>query len=313
MSDTMLITGGAGFIGSNFVHYMLGRGRRIVCVDKLTYAGSLDNLAGASGYDFIRADICDKAAMRKVFADYKPSVAVNFAAESHVDRAIENPEIFLRTNVLGVQTLIDCCLESGAHFHQISTDEVYGDVPRGSSERFDEVSPLRPSGPYSASKAAADLLALACRRTYGLRVTISRSANNYGMRQHSEKFIPHMVLCAVRGERMPIYGDGENMRDWLYVGDHCRAIELLLEKGADGGVYNISGHCEKRNIDVARAICDILGAPHSLIEFVPDRKGHDYRYPVSSRAIEALGWKPETDWEEGLERTVKHYAEVFAK
>lgn len=312
MIKTLIVTGGAGFIGSNFVRYMLGvSDTHIVCVDKLTYAGSMSSLEGITGdkrFTFVRADICDRAAMREVFGRYKPEAVINFAAESHVDRSITDPGIFVTTNIIGVQTLMDCCLETGAHFHQISTDEVYGDLPADSEQAFDEQSPLRPSGPYSASKASADLLALAYRRTYGLSVTITRSSNNYGCFQHTEKFIPHMIMCALEGRNMPVYGDGSNVRDWLHVSDHCRALKMILDGGREE-VYNIAGHNEISNLRLAETICDILGKPRELIMFVSDRKGHDIRYSMKTDKLTSdTGWRPVRDFKEGLEETVRWYA-----
>ena len=313
MMSTLMVTGGAGFIGSNFVRYMLSASdTHIVCVDKLTYAGSLSSLEGIAEdkrFTFVCADICDRAAMRETFGRYKPDAVINFAAESHVDRSIIDPGIFVASNVMGTQTLMDCCLESGtSHFHQVSTDEVYGDLPADSEKAFDEQSPLRPSGPYSASKASADLFALAYRRTYGLHVSISRSSNNYGKFQHPEKFIPHMIMCALEDKSMPVYGDGSNVRDWLHVTDHCRALKLILD-GGSGQIYNIAGHNERSNLSIARTICDILGKPRGLITFVPDRKGHDIKYSMRTDKLTAdTGWLPEKDFKKGLEETVGWYA-----
>lgn len=312
---TVLVTGGAGFIGANFILYWLRTHPSdwIVCVDKLTYAGNLSTLAEVlehPGFRFVRADICDREAMDRLFDEVHPNVVVNFAAESHVDRSIEDPEVFLGTNVMGTAALLDACRKYGTlRFHQVSTDEVYGDLPLDRPDlRFTEETPLRASSPYSASKASADLLALAYYRTYGLPVTVSRCSNNYGPYQFPEKLIPLMIINALQDKPLPVYGEGHNVRDWLYVEDHCKAIDLILQRSRAGEVYNIGGHNERRNIDIVRSICRELGKPESLITFVKDRKGHDLRYAIDPDKIRReLGWQPETDFTMGLERTVRWY------
>lgn len=314
---TIIVTGGAGFIGSNFIHYMLAAHPedRIICVDKLTYAGNLSTLGSildAPGFRFVKADICDREAMLALFEEEKPDAVVNFAAETHVDRSIEEPGVFLRTNILGTQVLMDACREFGtARFHQVSTDEVYGDLPLDRPDLlFTENTPIRASSPYAASKASADLLVQAYHRTYGLPSTISRCSNNYGPYQFPEKMIPLMISRALADKPLPVYGTGENVRDWLYVEDHCRAIDLILRKGRMGEVYNIGGHNEMRNIDVVRLILEAVGKPESLITFVPDRKGHDLRYAIDPAKMHAeLGWEPETPFAAGLSRTIGWYLE----
>ena len=265
---TVIVTGGAGFIGSNFIFYMLGKypGYRIVCLDKLTYAGNLSTLAPVMGderFRFVKADICSREDVDRLFAEEKPDIVVNFAAESHVDRSIEDPGVFLNTNIIGTQTLMDACRKHGIkRYHQVSTDEVYGDLPLDRPDLFfTEETPLHTSSPYSASKAAADLLVLAYHRTYGLPVTISRCSNNYGPYHFPEKLIPLVIANALNDKPLPVYGKGENVRDWLYVEDHCRAIDLVIHNGREGEVYNIGGHNEMRNIDIVRMICKELGKP----------------------------------------------------
>ena len=315
MKKTIIVTGGAGFIGSNFVFHMLGKypEYRIICLDKLTYAGNLSTLKGVMEnpqFRFVKADICDREAVYALFEEKKPDVVVNFAAESHVDRSIEDPEVFLRTNILGTQTLMDACVAHGVkRFHQVSTDEVYGDLPLDRPDlRFTEENPLRTSSPYSASKAGADLLVQAYCRTYGLQATISRCSNNYGPYQFPEKLIPLMIVRALHNEPLPVYGEGLNVRDWLYVEDHCRAIDLILREGRAGEMYNIGGGTEMRNIDVVRIVCRLLGKPESLITYVADRKGHDLRYAIDAGKLrDALGWRPQMDFETGMARTVKWY------
>lgn len=307
-----LVTGGAGFIGSNFIHYMLRTHRdiAIVCLDKLTYAADLDNLSGAEGsgrFLFVEGDICDKAAVESLFMREKFDAVVNFAAETHVDRSISDPSPFIRSNIAGVQVLLECCTAHGVRFHQVSTDEVYGDAPLDCTYAFREEDALRPSSPYAASKAAADLLVAAYCRTYGTFATISRCTNNYGPRQYAEKLIPLAVRCAACGKSVPVYGDGSNMRDWLYVDDHCRAIDLILREGKSGMVFNVAGGNEMSNLSLVKRILDILGMPHSLISFVTDRKGHDLRYPVDCGKLRALGWAPQADFESCLRETVKSY------
>lgn len=312
---TIIVTGGAGFIGSNFIHYLRKTHPedRIVCVDKLTYAGNLSTLGSvldAPGFRFVKADVCDREAMLALFEAEKPDAVVNFAAETHVDRSIEDPEVFLRTNILGTQVLMDACRACGtARFHQVSTDEVYGDLPLDRPDLlFTEDMPIRASSPYAASKASADLLVQAYHRTYGLPATISRCSNNYGPYQFPEKMIPLMLANALADKPLPVYGTGENVRDWLYVEDHCRAIDLILRRGRVGEVYNIGGHNEMRNIDVVRLILEAVGKPESLITFVADRKGHDLRYAIDPTKMHAeLGWEPETPFQEGIRRTISWY------
>ena len=311
----IIVTGGAGFIGSNFVFHMLKEHPedRIICLDKLTYAGNLSTLKGVMdhpNFRFVKADICDRDAVYKLFEEEKPDVVVNFAAESHVDRSIENPEIFLQTNILGTQVLMDASIKYGVkRFHQVGTDEVYGDLPLDRPDLFFvETMPLTASSPYSASKASADLLVMAYHRTYGLPVTISRCSNNYGPYQFPEKLIPLMIANAMADKPLPVYGEGLNVRDWLYVEDHCRAIDMILHDGEVGEVYNIGGHNEKANIDVVKIILKQLGKPESLITFVTDRKGHDQRYAIDPAKIHAkLGWLPETKFEDGIRKTIQWY------
>ena len=313
----IVVTGGAGFIGANFVYYMLEKRPedRIICYDKLTYAGNLATLEEAQkkeNFKFIKGDIADREAVYKMFEEEKPDVIVNFAAESHVDRSIENPEIFLQTNVIGTSVLMDACRKYGIRrYHQVSTDEVYGDLPLDRPDLFfTEETPLHTSSPYSASKASADLLVMAYHRTYGLPVTISRCSNNYGPFHFPEKLIPLMIINAMAGKKLPVYGDGLNVRDWLFVKDHCAAIEIILRKGREGEVYNIGGHNERQNIQVVRAILKELGKDEELIEHVTDRKGHDRRYAIDPTKIrEELGWEPTTSPEEGIKATVKWYQE----
>ncbi len=312
---TVLVTGGAGFIGANFIFYMLNRRPedRVVCLDKLTYAGNLDTLSPVMDHPrfrFVRGDICDRAAVNALFEEERPDFVVNFAAESHVDRSIEDPEVFLRTNILGTASLMDACRTYGiSRFHQVSTDEVYGDLPLDRPDLlFTEETPLHTSSPYSSSKAAADLLALSYHRTYGLPVTVSRCSNNYGPYQFLEKLIPLMISSALRDQPLPVYGQGRNVRDWLYVEDHCKAIDLILRQGRTGEVYNVGGHNEMRNIDIVRLICRELGKPESLITYVEDRKGHDLRYAVDPEKIRReLGWAPETAFQDGIKQTIRWY------
>ena len=314
---TIIVTGGAGFIGSNFVFHMLQAhpDYRIVCLDKLTYAGNLSTLEPVLQQDnfrFVKADICDRQAVDKLFQEEKPDIVVNFAAESHVDRSIENPGIFLETNIMGTAVLMDACRKYGIQrYHQVSTDEVYGDLPLDRPDLFfTEETPLHTSSPYSSSKASADLLAMAYYRTYGLPVTISRCSNNYGPYHFPEKLIPLMIANALADKPLPVYGNGENVRDWLYVEDHCRAIDLIIHAGKVGEVYNVGGHNEKRNIDIVRIICQELGKPESLIVHVEDRKGHDRRYAIDPAKIHReLGWLPETKFEDGIKKTIKWYME----
>ena len=314
---TIIVTGGAGFIGANYIFYHMDAhpGDRVVCVDKLTYAGNLSTLApvmGRPGFRFVKADICDRAAMDRLFDEERPDAVVNFAAESHVDRSIEDPGVFLHTNILGTGVLMDCCRSHGnVRFHQVSTDEVYGDLPLDRPDLlFTEETPIHTSSPYSASKASADLLALAYHRTYGLPVTISRCSNNYGPYQFPEKLIPLMIANALADKPLPVYGQGLNVRDWLYVADHCKAIDLILRCGRVGEVYNVGGHNEMRNIDIVRLIVRELGKGEELITFVTDRKGHDLRYAIDPGKIkDELGWAPETRFADGIKRTIAWYLE----
>lgn len=311
----ILVTGAAGFIGSNFVFHMRKAHPEydIIALDSLTYAGNLETLAPVMEEDhftFVRCDITDREGVRKVFEEHHPDVVVNFAAESHVDRSIEDPGVFLRTNILGTQVLMDACREFGIQrFHQVGTDEVYGDLPLDRPNLFfTEDLPLQASSPYSASKASADLLAMAYHRTYGLPVTISRCSNNYGPYQFPEKLIPLMIANALADKPLPVYGTGENVRDWLYVEDHCRAIDMILENGKVGEVYNIGGHNERSNLDVVKTILKQLGKPESLITFVGDRKGHDLRYAIDPSKIHGeLGWLPETKFDDGIRQTIDWY------
>ena len=308
----ILVTGAAGFIGSNFVFHMRKAHPEydIIALDSLTYAGNLETLAPVMEEDHftcVRCDITDREGVRKVFEEHHPDVVVNFAAESHVDRSIEDPGVFLRTNILGTQVLMDACREFGIQrFHQVGTDEVYGDLPLDRPDLFfTEDLPLQASSPYSASKASADLLAMAYHRTYGLPVTISRCSNNYGPYQFPEKLIPLMIANALADKPLPVYGTGENVRDWLYVEDHCRAIDMILENGKVGEVYNIGGHNERSNLDVVKTILKQLGKPESLITFVGDRKGHDLRYAIDPSKIHGeLGWLPETKFDDGIRQTI---------
>ena len=312
---TIIVTGGAGFIGSNFIFYMLDRPPedRIICLDKLTYAGNLSTLGpvlNRSNFRFCKADICDREAVYALFEEEHPDIVVNFAAESHVDRSIENPSVFLQTNIIGTSVLMDACRKYGIRrYHQVSTDEVYGDLPLDRPDLFfTEETPIHTSSPYSSSKASADLLVLAYHRTYGLPVTISRCSNNYGPYHFPEKLIPLMIINALHDKPLPVYGTGLNVRDWLYVEDHCKAIDLVLQGGRVGEVYNIGGHNEMQNIEIVKLICLELGKPESLITHVGDRKGHDLRYAIDPTKIHnELGWLPETKFADGLERTIRWY------
>ena len=313
----IIVTGGAGFIGANFVYYELEHHPEdeILCYDALTYAGNLETLDDAQKnprFRFVKGDITARKAVEALFTAEKPDVIVNFAAESHVDRSIEQPDIFLRTNFMGVGVLLDVCRKYGIkRYHQVSTDEVYGDLPLDRPDLFfTEETNLHASSPYSASKASADLLVMAYHRTYDLPVTISRCSNNYGPYHFPEKLIPLMILNALEDKKLPVYGKGENVRDWLYVEDHCAAIDLILRQGKAGELFNIGGHNEHRNIDVVRMILAALGKSESLIEYVADRKGHDRRYAIDPSKIRAaLGWEPRTKFEDGIERTIRWYLE----
>ena len=310
-----VVTGGAGFIGGNFIHGQLKKypDEMIVCVDNLTYAGNMNTLEPVrehKNFRFEKADIADAQAMKGIFEKYRPDYVINFAAESHVDRSIDEPGVFLRTNIIGTQVLLDMSRAYGVkRFHQVSTDEVYGDLPLDRPDLlFTEETPLHTSSPYSASKAGADLLCLSYIRTFKMPVTISRCSNNYGPYHFPEKLIPLMITNAMADKALPVYGKGENIRDWLYVTDHCRAIDLILRQGTPGEIYNIGGHNERKNIDVVKAILKELGKPESLINYVTDRAGHDLRYAIDPTKItNELGWVPETQFEDGLSMTVEWY------
>lgn len=312
---TLLVTGGAGFIGSNFIFYWLKHHPedRVVCLDKLTYAGNLATLAPVMdhpNFRFVRGDICDRTAVKRLFEEEQPQAVINFAAESHVDRSIQAPEVFLQTNVLGTQVLLDaCCAHGGVRFHQVSTDEVYGDLPLDRPDLlFTEESPLRPSSPYSASKAGADLLTLAYCRTYGLPVTVSRCSNNYGPYQFPEKLIPRMIVRALAGKTLPVYGGGENVRDWLHVDDHCAALDAILQRGVAGEVYNIGGRSERTNLEIVGLICHRLDVPPEQVVHVADRKGHDKRYAIDSGKLSSqLGWQPQVSFDHGMDETINWY------
>ncbi len=310
----LLVTGGAGFIGSNFILYQLKKHPedRIICLDKLTYAGNLETLKDVKDnhkFRFIKADICDKEAVAKAFSEENPDIVINFAAESHVDRSINDTGIFMQTNIIGTQILLDACRKHGIRFHQISTDEVYGDLPIEETDLFfSENTNLSPSSPYSASKASADLITLSYYKTYKLPVTITRCSNNYGSYQYPEKLIPMTILSALENKPVPVYGNGRNVRDWIYVEDHCKAVDLVIRNGEAGEIYNIGGSSEKSNIEVVSKILEIMDKPKSLITYVPDRPGHDRRYAVDYSKIEKeLLWQPETDFKYGLEKTVEWY------
>lgn len=311
----VLVTGGAGFIGSNFVFHMLNKYHdyQIVCLDLLTYAGNLSTLEPVmnnSNFRFVKGDITDRELMNSLFEEEKFDYVVNFAAESHVDRSIEDPGIFLKTNILGTQVLMDACRTYGIkRFHQVSTDEVYGDLPLDRPDLFfTEETPIHTSSPYSASKAAADHLVQAYNRTFKLPVTISRCSNNYGPYHFPEKLVPLMISRALNGESLPVYGNGENVRDWLYVEDHCTAIDLIIHNGKDGEVYNIGGHNERTNLEVVKTILRELDKPESLITYVKDRAGHDMRYAIDpSKTRKELGWEPTTLFDDGIKQTIKWY------
>ncbi len=314
---TLMVTGGAGFIGSNFLYFMAEHDPqlRLVCLDKLTYAGNLQTikpLLGLERFRFVRADISDGAAVASLLAEERPDAVINFAAETHVDRSIDGPGAFVQTNIVGTSVLLEACRQAGVRrFHQVSTDEVYGDLPLDRPDLlFTEDSPLRASSPYAASKAAADLLTLSYGRTYGMHVTVSRCSNNYGPYQFPEKLIPRMILRALADKPLPVYGEGLNVRDWLDVADHCRALALILLHGAPGEVYNVGGHNERRNIDIVRMICRALGKPETLIAHVADRQGHDRRYAIDPSKMERLlGWRSQTTFEDGLDKTIRWYVE----
>jgi dTDP-glucose 4,6-dehydratase len=314
---TILVTGGAGFIGCNFIYYLLKRypDEKVICLDALTYAGNLQSLKSAMQsprFCFVKGDITDRETVYRLFEQYKPDIVVNFAAETHVDRSVENPDVFLKTNIIGTQILLDSCRKYGAErFHQVSTDEVYGDLPLDRPDlSFTEETPLHTSSPYSASKAAADLLVLSYYRTFQLPVSITRCSNNYGPYQFPEKLIPLMISRAINDLTLPVYGKGENVRDWLYVEDHCNAVDLVMRKGRIGEIYNIGGNNERTNIDVVKTILKVLNKPESLITFVSDRPGHDRRYAINPQKIShELGWKPLTKYDDGIKMTIAWYLE----
>lgn len=313
-AKTILVTGGCGFIGSNFIHYMLGKypTYRIINLDKLTYCGNLDNLCEVADHpnlSFVKGDIADRKVVMDILANERVDCIVNFAAESHVDRSIEDPEVFLRTNVIGTQVLLEGVKEASVPlFIQISTDEVYGSLGEGGY--FTEDSPLRPNSPYAASKAAADLMVRAYAHTYGVRAIITRCSNNYGPYQFPEKLIPLMISNAMQDMELPVYGDGLQVRDWIYVQDHCEAIDLVLHRGKVGEVYNIGGACQRTNLHVVKTILQALGKPESLIRFVKDRPGHDRRYAMDFSKLKGeLGWEPRWSFEDGIKQTISWYRE----
>ncbi len=334
MNKTILITGGAGFIGSNFIHYFVKEypDYRIVNLDKLTYAGNLENLKEVDdnpNYHFVKGDIVNRELVEYIFEKFNPCYVVNFAAESHVDRSIEGPEIFIKSNVYGAQILLDVAKEfwlknkmfGETRFLQISTDEIYGSLPLESTAKFTEELSLKPNSPYSASKAAADLLVKSYHSTYNMPILITRSSNNFGPRQYPEKLIPLMITNALQGKPLPVYGDGLNVRDWIYVEDNCGGIDLVLHKGKIGEIYNIGGGNERKNIDLVNLICEMLaevtGKPveeyKKLIIFVKDRPGHDRRYALSIEKMKReLGWSPTTDFKKGMEETVKWFIDKFS-
>ena len=311
----IIVTGGAGFIGSNFIYYMLSEHPedKLVCIDSLTYAGDLSVLSPVMDkIVFYRTDIRNRKEIDRIFQIESPDIIVNFAAESHVDNSIENPAIFLDTNIIGTAVLLDACRKYGiTRFHQISTDEVYGDLPLNEPElKFTEASPLKPSSPYSASKASADLLVLAYHRTYGLDITISRCSNNFGPNQNREKLIPKTIYNAIHDIPIPIYGNGMNIRDWIYVEDHCRAVDDILRKGSNGEIYNIGCCNEMSNIDIVKQILHTLGKPESLIVYTKDRKGHDLRYALdNSKLVNEIGFRFSDDFDSNLEKTIRSYLE----
>lgn len=311
----IIVTGGAGFIGGNFCHYMTNKYPEdtILCIDKLTYAGNMETLApimDKENFKFFKADIADRDAIYKIFEEEKPDIVVNFAAESHVDRSITDPEIFLRTNIIGTSVMLDACRKYGIkRYHQVSTDEVYGDLPLDRPDLFfTEETPIHTSSPYSASKASADLLVQAYARTYKMPCTISRCSNNYGPYHFPEKLIPLIIANALNDKELPVYGKGENVRDWLYVEDHCIAIDLIIRKGTPGEVYNIGGHNEKTNLEVVKTVLAQLHKSEDLITYVTDRPGHDRRYAIDPTKIHnELGWLPATPFNEGIKKTIAWY------
>lgn len=315
MDKKILVTGGAGFIGGNFVHYMVDKypNYMIVNLDALTYAGNLETcqpVEGKPNYKFVKGDVADRKFIFDLFEKEKFDIVVNFAAESHVDRSVTDPEIFIKTNIMGTQVLMDASRAFGVErYHQVSTDEVYGDLPLDRPDLFfTEETPLHTSSPYSASKASADLLVFAYHRTFGLPITISRCSNNYGPYHFPEKLIPLMISRALNDEQVPVYGNGENVRDWLHVYDHCAAIDLILHKGKVGEVYNVGGHNERTNLEVVKTVLKALNKPESLITYVKDRPGHDLRYAIDPQKLEnELGWKPVYTFDTGIKQTIEWY------
>ena len=316
MSKNILVTGAAGFIGSNFVEYFTEKypEYKIIVLDKLTYAGNMDNLKNViDKIEFVQGDICDFDFVLELFKKYDINGVIHFAAESHVDNSIKNPFVFTETNVIGTHSLLEAAKQvwgekSENKFVHISTDEVYGSL--GEEGYFTETSPIQPNSPYSASKASSDLIALAYTETFKMNVSVTNCSNNYGPYQHNEKLIPHMIKKALNDEKLPVYGAGQNIRDWLYVIDHCEAIDLVFHKGKSGERYNIGGHNEKRNIEIVKLILNRLGKSEDLIEYVEDRKGHDYRYAIDPTKLKnELGWEPKTKFEDGIVKTIDWYLE----
>ena len=318
--NKILVTGGAGFIGSVFIDMMMKKypHLQIVMVDCLTYASSLDNLGNNLNeprFKFVCATITDFWSMREVMLQEKPDAVINFAAESHVDNSIKHPRLFTETNVIGTLNLLHVCAELGIkRFHQVSTDEVYGFLPLDKPElKFTETMPLNPSSPYSASKAAADMYVLAYGKTFGLDITISRCSNNYGRNQHDEKMIPTIIRHALKDEKIPVYGDGSNVRDWIYVEDHCSAIDYIMDICPTGQIYNVGGHTELSNNELVRIILNKLNKPETLIEYVTDRPGHDLRYAINDKKLYSFGWKRSVDFYEGIDRTISYYVDKYSK
>lgn len=309
-TKTYLVTGGAGFIGSNYIKYIIDQydNIEVLNLDKLTYAGNPENLesvADRNNYTFIKGDICNLELVKEIFEEYKPDYIVNFAAESHVDRSIGNPDDFIKTDVYGVYSLLENCRKFGIEkFVQISTDEVYGSIDKGS---FSEDDTYNPSSPYAASKTGGDRLAYSYFVTYGLPVLITRASNNYGPNQYPEKLIPLFITNAMDDKKLPLYGDGKNVRDWLFVEDHCKGVEFVLQNGKNGEAYNIAGNCELQNIEITKKILELTGKSEDLIEYVRDRAGHDRRYSLDDSKIADLGWQPEYDFAEGMRETVEWY------
>ena len=313
----ILVTGGCGFIGSHFLRYMMSTypNDSFICLDALTYAGNEENIKDLLGDERLKqyvGTICDAKLVESIFSTNKPDMVVHFAAETHVDRSIAGPQIFLETNVMGTGVLLDACLRhGGVRFHHVSTDEVYGTLPLVEGNPFTESDPLQPTSPYASSKASSDLLALSYYKTYGLPVTVSRCSNNYGTHQYPEKLIPLMIQKALHDEPLPVYGDGLNVRDWIHVLDHCRGVDTILKKGIPGEVYNIGANEEVANIDLVKRILDCLGKSYELITYVDDRLGHDRRYTINSGKLRTLGWKPEYTLGDTLGEVVEWYRDIF--